>query len=84
MSDLVRLSVRPSTGPSVRWSVGNAFVKIDEKWPFKDSKRLRQCWTRKKEEQGGRRDEEEGGARRKERRGGRSDEEEGVTRRVKK
>jgi len=51
---------------------------------FMDSKWLRQCWTRKKEEQGGWRDEEEGGARRKEERGGRKDEEEGVTRRVKK
>ena len=71
----IRGLVRPSVGWSVRQSVGNAFVKIDEKWPFMDSKWLRQCWTRKKEEQGGRRDEEEGGARRKERRGGRSDEE---------
>ena len=45
---------------------------------------LRQCWTRKKEEQGRRRDVEEGGTRRKEGRGGRSDEDELATRRVKK
>ena len=38
---------------------------------------MRQCWTRKKEEQGGRRDKEEGGARKKEGRGGRKGEEEG-------
>ena len=44
---------------------------------------MRQCWSRKKEEQGGRRGEDEGGARRKEGQGGRSDEEEGATRRVK-
>ena len=37
--------------------------------------------TRKKEEQGGRRDKEEGATRRKEQRGGRSNEEEGETRR---
>ena len=73
-----------SVGWSVRPSVGNAFVKIDEKWPFKDSKRLRQYWTRKKEEQGGRRDEEEGKMRRKEGRGGRSDEESEKNEQVKK
>ncbi len=32
----------PSVGRLVHWSVGplvrNAFVKIDEKWPFMDSK----------------------------------------------
>ena len=39
---------------------------------------MRQCWTRKKEEQGGRRDEEEGGARRKEGRGGRRDADKGA------
>ena len=42
---------------------------------------MRQGWTRKKEEQRGRRDEEKG-MRRKEGRGGRSDEKEGATKRV--
>ena len=32
------LSVRPLVGWSVGWSVRHAFVKIDEKWPFTDSK----------------------------------------------
>ena len=50
----------PSVGWLVGWSVGNAFVQIDEKWPFTDSKWFRQCWTRKKEGRGGRRDEEAG------------------------
>ena len=59
-----------SLRPLVRWLVGHSFVKFDEQWPL---------WIL-----GGRRDKEEGGARRKERRGGRSDEEEGVRRRVKK
>ena len=72
-------SVRWSVGPSVRWLVGNAFVQIDEKWPITDSKWFRQCWTRKKEGQGGRRDEEEGGTRRKEGRGVRRDAEKGAT-----
>ena len=31
-------SVGPSVGPSVRPLVRNAFVKIDEKWSFMDSK----------------------------------------------
>ena len=51
------------------------FVKIDGKWPFTDSKYR----TRKKEGQGGRRDEEEGGTRRKEGRGVRRDAEKGAT-----
>ena len=59
--------------------VGNAFVQIDEKWSFTDSKWFRHCWTRKKEGRGGRRDEEEGGTRRKEGRGGRMDAEKGAT-----
>ena len=33
-----RPSVRPSVRPTARPSVGHAFVKIDEKWPFMDSK----------------------------------------------
>ena len=53
--------------PSVRPSVGNAFVKIDEKWPFTDSKQFR-CWTREREE-------EEGGTKRKEGQREKSDEE---------
>ena len=64
----IRGHVRPLVGPLVRWSVRDAFVKIDEKWPFTD-------WTRKKEGQGGRRNKEERGTSRKEGRGGRSDEE---------
>ena len=55
-------SVRPLVGPLVGWSVGNAFVKIDEKWAFTDSKWSRHCWTRgtrRKEGQGGKREEEE-------------------------
>ncbi len=83
----IRGLVRPSVRWSVRWLVGpsvrNAFVKINEKRPFMDSEWLRQCWSEKKEEQGGRDDEEEKGTGRKEGRGGRSDEEEGATRRVK-
>ena len=75
-------AVRSSVGWLVRWSVGplvgNAFVQIDEKWPFTDSKWYRQCWTRKKEGRGRKRDEEEWGMRRKEGRGGRRDEEEGA------
>ena len=35
---LEALSVRRSVGPLVRPSVGNAFVKIDEKWTYTDSK----------------------------------------------
>ena len=58
----------PSIGWLVRWSVSpsvrKAFVKIDEKWPFMDSKWLRLSWTRKKEGRGGKSDEEEGGTRR--------------------
>ena len=65
--------------PSVGWSVGplvrNAFVKTDEKRTFTDSRRFTQCWTRRKEGQGGRWDEEEGGTGRKEERGGKRDEE---------
>jgi hypothetical protein len=69
------LSIRPSVGRSV----GNAFVKIDEKWPFTDSSDSDSAGRGRKrdeEEIGTRRkDEEEGGTRRKEGRGGRSDEE---------
>ena len=50
--------------PSVGRLVGNSFVKIDEKWPFTDSKWFRQCWTRRKERQGGRSNEENWAARR--------------------
>ena len=71
--------VRPSVGRSVGWSVGYAFVQIDENWPFTDSKWFSQCWTRKKEGRGGRRDEEEGGTRRKDGRGGRMDAEKVAT-----
>ena len=63
-------------GRSVGPSVGNAFVKIDEKWTFSDSTCFRQCWTRRKEGRGGRR--------RKEGRGERRDGEEGGKTRVKK
>ena len=69
----VRISIRGLARRTVRWlvrpSVGNAFVEIDEKWTFTDSKRFRQCWTRKKEGLGGKSDEEERGTRRKERLG---------------
>ena len=54
----IRGLVRPLVGPSVRWSVRNAFVKFNEKWPFMDSKWFRQCWTRKKEGRGVRPEEE--------------------------
>ncbi len=74
-----RISIRGLVRPSVGWSVGPlvgyAFVKIDEKWPFMDSKWLRRVLdeeergTRRKEGRGGRRGEEEGATRRRERRG---------------
>ena len=44
---------------------------------------MRQCWTRRKEGRGGRRDEEGRGTRRKDGQGGRRDGEEGGKRRVK-
>ena len=73
-------SIRGLVHPSVDRLVGpSAFVKIGEKWTLTDSKGFRQCWTRKKEGQGGRRDEEEGAMRRKEQCGGRGDEGEGAT-----
>ena len=53
---------------SVGWLVCNAFIKIDEIWTSANSKRFRQCWTRKKEGVGGRQHEKEGVTRRKERR----------------
>ena len=55
---LVRRSVGWSVGRSVGRSVRNAFVKIAEKWTFTESEWFRQCWTRKKEARGGKRDEE--------------------------
>ena len=55
-----RISIRGLVRPSVGWSVRNAFVKIDDKWPFTE------CTVT---------DEEERGTSRKERRGGRSDKE---------
>ena len=54
----------PSVGPSC-WSVGNAFIKYDEKWPFQILNDLDSTG----EEERGRRDEEERATRRKERRG---------------
>ena len=54
----IRGLVRPSVGRSVGRLVRNAFVKIAEKWTFTDSKCFRQCWTRKKEGRGGRRDDD--------------------------
>ena len=69
----------------VGWSVGNAFVKIDEKWTFTVCKMIytvldeEKRGTRRKEGRGGRRDEEEGGTRRKEGLGRRRDKEEGGT-----
>ena len=39
----------PSVRPLVGQSIGNAFVKIDKKWTFTDSKCLEQCWMMKKE-----------------------------------
>ena len=69
----VRIPIRGLVHRFVGWSVGNAFVKLGEKWNFTDSKWFRQCWTRKKEGRGG--------TRRKGGRGGRSDEEEGALRR---
>ena len=65
--------VRPSVGPSVRPSVGYAFLQIDEKWPLTDLNDLDSVGRGRK------RDEEEGGKRRKEGRGGRRDGEEGET-----
>ena len=56
---LVRRSVCRSVGPSVLLS-----SKSMKKWTFTDCKWFRQCWTRKKEGRGGRRDGEEGGTRR--------------------
>ena len=63
-------SIRGLVPPLVGPLLSNAFVEIDEKWPFEDSKRFIQRWTRKKEtrrKEGrrGRRDEEEGGTRRR-------------------
>ena len=69
----------PSVGPSVCPLVGNAFVKIDDTWPFTDEEERE---TRRKEGRGGKSGEEERAVRRKERRGGRSDEEEGATSRM--
>ena len=64
----------PLVGRSVGWSlVGNAFVKINEKWTFTEVDLDLDSAGR-----GGRRDEEEGGTRRKKGR------EEQGTRRVKK
>ena len=57
----IRGLVRRFVGRSVGRSVGNAFVKINETWTLTHSKWIRQCWMRKKEDQGGRRDEEQEG-----------------------
>ena len=74
------MSVRPSVGWSVGPSVGNAFVQIDEKWPFtvqSDLDNAVRGIKRDEEEGGTRRDEEgRGGRRDEEGRGGRRDEEE--------
>ena len=80
-----RISIRGLVRPLVGWfvgrlvsrSVGSAFVKIDDKWLFTDSKWFRRCWSRRsegqrKEGQRGRRDEEEGGMRRDEEERGRT------------
>ena len=61
----------------VGWLVCNAFIKIDEIWTSADSKRFRQCWTRKKEGVGGRQHEKEGVTRRKEGEEGRTGRKEG-------
>ena len=70
----VRISIRGLVRRAVGWSVGNAFVIINEKWTLTEKRGTR------------RRDEEEGWMRRMRegRGGGRKDEEEGATRRVKK
>ena len=81
----IRGLVRPSVGPLVRPSVRpSRFVKIDEKWPFTNSKWFRQCWTRKKDGQRRKRDKEGRGTRRKEEQEGKSDEESEEMKRLRK
>ena len=71
-------SVGPSVGRSVRLS-----SKSTENGLWRILNVFRQCWTRKKEGQVGRR-KEEWGTRRKDGRGGRNNEEKGATRKVQK
>ena len=81
----VRWLVGRSVGRSVHWSVGNAFVKIDENGLLRILNDLDRTGREKKrdEEAGSRRDEEKGGMRREEGRGGPRDGEEGGMKRVK-